>query len=170
MQLACSDEDLALLPVTWGRSANSLDNRMTPVHTFDTGKIILKNIRFEKGGYQPMDDSSYMEFHLAGAALNGKQAGLLSFDFTSIAADLPARRMRISWLSDDNKECGAGQSLMMTATNGRLIVPLDGFPSWLNAKKISAIRIEMDETPGRSAFNIANIRLEQRIMTTTGFD
>ena len=117
-----------------------------------------------------MDDSSYMEFHLAGAALNGKQAGLLSFDFTSIAADLPARRMRISWLSDDNKECGAGQSLMMTATNGRLIVPLDGFPSWLNAKKISAIRIEMDETPGSSAFNIANIRLEQRIMTTTGFD
>jgi hypothetical protein len=170
MQLACSDEDLAQLPVTWGRSANSLDNRMTLVHTFDTGKIILKNIRFEKGGYQPMDDSSYMEFQLAGAALNGKQAGLLSFDFTSIAADLPARRMRISWLSDDNKECGAGQSLMMTAANGRLIVPLDGFPSWLNAKKISAIRIEMDETPGSSAFNIANIRLEQRIMTTTGLD
>ncbi len=167
MQLACSDEDLALLPMTWGRSASSLDKRMTTVHIFDTGRITLKNIRSENGRYQPVDDSSYIEFHLSGAPLNGNQAGLLSFDFTS-NADKPARRMHISWLSDENKICGPGQSLMLTATNGKLIVPLDGFPSWLNAKNISAIRIGLDENHKSSAFSIANTRLEQRIMTANG--
>lgn len=169
MQLACSDEDLALLPTTWGRSASSLDKRMTTVHTFDTGRITLNKIRFGNGRYQPLGDSSYIEFHLAGATLNGKQAGLLSFDFTS-NADKPARRMRISWLSDENKICGPGQSLMMTATNGRQIVPLDGFPSWLNAKNISAIRIALDDDHKSGAFSIANTRLEQRIMSATGLD
>jgi hypothetical protein len=57
---------------------------------------------------------------------------------------------------------------MLTATNGKLIVPLDGFPSWLNAKNISAIRIGLDENHKSSAFSIANTRLEQRIMTANG--
>lgn len=161
-QRSFSQSDFQKIPVAWGRSENSLKNKMTLIKSLDGISPSLHQLTLESRAYKVNGVDPGFSLDISSLALSGHDAGLLRFDFT--CADKSAEpRIQVFWWGDDHEISFESSSIKFTADNGTLIVPLDASPLWLTLKKLKGIRIDLDNASACSAFSVSNIGLFQRL-------
>ena len=161
-------EDLQALPASWGRSAASLAPTLstllrlpadTPSRTNGVAKTGPDTWAIE--GPDP-----YVRFDIAGHALSGRQAGVLSFDFRCATPEATPS-IGLYWSTPQSPE-GQTTLLRFVGRQGRLIVPVDSAPSWLLAGRIDSLRFDIEgDATGCGTFSIRDIELSARRATQT---
>lgn len=154
--------DLRYIPASWGHSAVLLESEMTLVHTLksDSHSLLhsiekIDNSRFMITGIDP-----FIRFNISDWNLMGREAGVLSFDF-SCEQHGPDPILELYWASSQNNE-SEQTVLRFNGVEGRLIIPLDADPAWLLADKIKSIRLDIANHRSCRSFSIDNIKLFQR--------
>jgi hypothetical protein len=150
------------LPVSWGRSLKSLKNEMRLVKSVPTGSSpLLHSVRDNGVGYYRIDGPNpSITFDVSEWKLNGRDAGILTFDFTcKDASKKPS--LGVYWSS---KTTGPSEATVVrfNARMGALVVPLDAAPRWLLAEGINTLRFDIADPAPCAAFSIVNVRLWQR--------
>jgi hypothetical protein len=136
--------DLGMIPVAWGRSERSLSARM---------ELIAKLDALRKDGPGVVADLSRLE-------ISGRSAGLLRFEL-SCAGRKGKPRIAVRWWGDDSGPSEAA-SLVFTAKQGALIVPLDAYPRWVLLRRPRGLSIAPDEAGACEAIGVGNAALYQR--------
>ena len=156
-------QDLMSVPASWGRSAASLEKQLVPVLKIaEATPETLNSVQaLGDGKYTVTGEDPYIRFNLSGSMLSGRQAGLLSFDFSCESPQaIPA--LGLYWATLDSPE-GQTTFFRFLGRQGKLIVPVDSAPSWLLASRIKSIRLDIDgETSGCREFSIRNLELLAR--------
>ena len=165
MRLVFTHEDLGQVPVTWGRSYETLKRRMTPVVTLDLAKASLHDIEHKGEWLSATGKSPYLETSLDGSDISGKKAGLLYFEFECKAGKPHDCLFTVGWWAEGRKSPEESQSLTFKARSGRIIVPLDSHPDWLMTDRVGGIRITLPEKSHCQTMRIGNASLQQRVMT-----
>ena len=160
-------KDLRGVPASWGRSVASLEKELSvPVLKVDSaapsgfsGVRVLGN-----GSYAIEGSDPHVRFDISESALSGRQAGVLSFDF-SCEQPSAAPMVGIYWSAP-----GVPESEMTFLTfrghQGRLLVPIDSAPSWLLAGKLNTLRFDIDgDSTGCQKFTLRNVELLARNAT-----
>lgn len=92
--------------------------------------------------------------------LAGKDAGIVSFDFTCNKKNTKPR-LELYW-SADNYAISEKTVIRFNVHNGHVIVPLDAMPRWLASQHIKKIRIDLQKQTDCKVFSIKNLKLGQR--------
>ena len=71
--------------------------------------------------------------------------------------------MRVYWWGDEMQGAEPSQSLIFTASNGTVIVPLDAYPGWLSLKQAKGLRVELESASTCQTLSIQRASLNQRI-------
>ncbi|MGZ8933261.1 MAG: hypothetical protein ACXW04_00030 [Methylobacter sp.] len=154
--------DLRAIPASWGRSFATLDNKMHKVQAVDD--VVPSNMnsimRQSDGYYRVIGDDPFIRFDISKLHLKGRDAGIISFDFTCKKME-GAPIIEIYWSSPSNSE-GALTVVRLDGHNGRLIVPIDAMPAWLLAPHILSVRFDVLDRASCEAFKFENIRFLQR--------
>lgn len=153
--------DLRKVPVAWGQSASSLNAIMKHIVDLDFAHAGLHDLVAEGDTYRVIGSDPYFWLNLTQQNLAGESAGLLRFDFNCVGASNP--QLRIFWWGDDMSGAIQTQSLILTAANGSLIVPLDAYPGWLEMKKVKGLRIDMETSGACQKYSVKKASLNQRI-------
>jgi len=150
------------IPVSWGRSASTLEPKMREVKRLLAGApATLTDAVAENGGdYRVTGADPHITFDVTGWRLSGSQAGILSFDFTCEAAG-PPPVIELYWATDRTDESET-TVLRFNGRNGRMLVPLDSAPAWLLAQQIRRLRFDVASRDSCRSFRIDNVRLYQR--------
>lgn len=153
---AFAPADLALLPVAWGRSEESLSTRWHRVVSLSPARALP--------GAQP-DDTANPGFRLDLSALEvgGDEASLLRFDLACLdrAAD---PRLRVAWSGESEGVPDAAGELVFTGDDGTLIVPLAAYPRWSTLDAAREITIRLDDAGACGSMRIENAGLYQAEM------
>jgi hypothetical protein len=168
LDLIYRKQDLESLPASWGRSSQSLQSKVSsvlkiPTEIPDTGKSINT-----LGGsqYLIVGEDPQVRFNVAASNLSGRQAGLLSFDFSCESPEA-VPTIGLYWTTPKTSE-GSTTFLTFRGHQGRLIVPVDSAPSWLLADRIDTVRFDIDgDSAGCKKFAIRNVELLARKATLT---
>jgi hypothetical protein len=153
--------DLQKLPIAWGRSRRSLGRRMTGIIAIDSAPRQLINMVAHEERLDVTGTDPQIAFDLSASKIAGKDAGLLSFDFS--CPDKTAEpRVRVFWWGDDQEGPSEAASTRFVADAGPLIIPLDAFPRWITLKLVKGISIHLDNASACSSFGIRDIWLNQR--------
>lgn len=154
--------NLEKLPASWGKSIGTLEKNMVAVSDLTSIKPVLndvdvtdENIFFVKGG------DPYTWYDLSNISLAGKSAGLLKFDFECIAKH-QSPVLQIFWWGDEQAGAFEEASILLSGSNGTLIVPLDASPRWLLLDHIKGIRIDLSNPEACTSYRIKNLSLHQR--------
>ena len=158
---AFTTQDLAQIPVAWGRSESSLVKRMTLVKRIDPILPATDGLDFENGVYKVTGKDPQMTFDLSRFALSGDDAGLLRFDFSCLGRKSEPK-IQVFWWGDTQTGPAETRSLRFTAENGVLIVPMDAYPRWLALGHILGIRIELAHSKSCGAIRVKNMAFFQR--------
>lgn len=149
--------DLRKIPVAWGQSAGSLRHAMRRVADLDFSRAELHDpAQVGNAGAAPYVWTDSTQQNLA-----GRSAGLLQFNLACGGATTP--RIRVSWWGDHMGSPHPSQSLVFTAANGTVIVPLDAYPSWVELDRVKGIRIDLEPVGACKAFVVQHATLNQRI-------
>jgi hypothetical protein len=153
--------DFQKIPVSWGRSERSLSKKMTsPVSLAGlsptTSQVLLKD-----GSYKVEGNDPQLIFDVSKLGVNGRNAGLLKFDFKCLD-ETAEPRMQVFWWGDHRSGPHEALSVRFTANNGTLIVPLDASPWWTGLRHVKGMRIDLDNPSACRAFDIENIALYRR--------
>jgi len=160
-QRAFAISDLRKLPVSWGRSERSLQNKMVLVGGLDGIPKRYNHVVADNNGYKVTGNDPFVRMDVSGMSISGRDAGLLKFDFTC-HGQRKEPRIQIFWWGDNHYHPFEASSLKFTAETGTLIVPLDSSPSWLTLHSVRGIRIDLHDASACSAFSIENAGLYQR--------
>lgn len=127
---AYATSDLNKLPLAWGKSILTLQDRMV--------KVADLNLLSKK-----MYGAQKISYDLSSLNLCPKDAGLLLLNFRSDAAT----KIKIEFLGDEMKDADAifSSEFYANVKDNVAIVPLDSYPSWLALKKVKKIVISADE-------------------------
>lgn len=150
------------IPASWGRSWASLHNKLVEVKMLEEGATVQTNdvVRDEDGFYQRIGGTPYVRFEMSDMNMSGRDAGVLSFDYS--CQDIgPEAELEIAWATADNGEQG-GMAMRLHARNGRLLVPMDSSPAWLLAKKIVSLKFSPVGKDVCASFSVRNVKLFQR--------
>jgi len=154
-------QDLKAVPASWGRSLSSLKTKMqkVPVAPSMSGFNSIKPL--DHGEFLIEGADPYVRYDISKANLSGKDAGLLSFEFS--CEDPSASPMvNIYWASSGNPE-GAQTVFSFKGESGHLIVPVDSAPAWLLASKLLTLRFDIEEGAETcTKFKLQNIELMRR--------
>lgn len=154
--------DLLKLPIAWGRSARTLQGRMTLVgelpSPFQTFHVSPMGDAYKVEGEDPQ-----VSFDIAHFDVSGRQAGLLKFDF-ACRGQKAEPRLKVFWWGDGRGGAFEEASLRFTAENGTLIAPLDVSPWWYVLEHVKGIRIDLDNPQACEAFRLSNLGLYQRAL------
>lgn len=160
MQQTFAVADLQKVPSAWGQSEKSLSLAMKPMMELEVEKAQLHDLVLMKGLLNPIGDDPYLWLDLTDKKLAGKDVGLLGFDFVCQGA--AATRLQVFWWGGEDSGSSADRSLRLTAVNGRVIIPLDAYPNWLEIQHIKGLRIDLDSVNACQYFSISNVNLLQR--------
>ena len=161
MQHVFAIPNLHKVPVAWGRSSDTLATAMKPVVTLDLTKPALHDLSGSGGIFQASGPDPYFWFDLSNLGLGGQSAGLLVMDVTCEGGTDP--RIHVFWWGDGMQGTAANQSLLFTAAKGRLIVPLDAYPGWLELQQVKGLRVGLDTANACRVFTVSNASLQQRV-------
>lgn len=153
--------DFEKIPVSWGRSVQSLNPKMTK--TVDLNKLspALHHVFSFNGVYKIEGNDPQLTFDISALGVTGINSGLLKFNFNCI--DKAAEpRIQIFWWGDDRYGPFEWSSVMFAADNGEMIIPLDASPWWVGLHKVKGIRIDLDNVIACNAISIKNISLYRR--------
>jgi len=156
-------KDLQQLPISWGSSQKTLNNRMNNIKDINFSIIGFNNTKvIEPEKYQVTGDDPSIVYDISQQVISGSDAGILSFDFTCDKENTKPR-MQVFW-SADNYEMNEVTSVHFNVHNGHVILPLDVAPRWLSAKHIKNIRIDLADKNSCPIFSIKNLSLGKRIL------
>lgn len=164
-------QNLESLPASWGRSAKTLEKGLAPVLHIasDAPSSMNAVLTLGDGRYAITGEDPYVRFDLSVGKPSGRQAGLLSFEF-SCASPEAMPMVGVYWSTPGQPE-GAATFLTFRGRQGRLIVPVDSAPSWLLAERIDSIRFDVDgSTTGCETFAIRDVALLARTATQQAAD
>lgn len=153
--------DLRKVPVAWGQSAGSLNGAMKHIVDLDFLHAESHDLIQEFGNYRIVGTTPYLWLNLAPQNIAGQSAGLLKFDLTCDGAPNP--RMRVYWWGDEMQGAEPSQSLIFTASNATVIIPLDAYPGWLSLKQAKGLRVELESASTCQTLSIQRASLNQRI-------
>ena len=153
--------DLRKVPVAWGLSLHSLEPVMKNVVILDIATSELHDLTTVDGVFQVSGPDPYLWINLSSYNLSGQSAGLLKFDFICKGSTSP--RIQVFWWGDKMQGAEPEVSMIFTAINGSLIVPLDAYPGWLQLNHLNGLRIDLDSVGACSTISIKNISLQQRV-------
>jgi hypothetical protein len=153
--------DLRKVPVAWGLSLHSLESVMKNVVSLDISTSELHDLTTVDGVFQVSGPDPYLWINLSNYKLSGQSAGLLKFDF--ICKGSPNPRIQVFWWGDKIQGPDTEMSMVFTAANGSLIIPLDAYPGWLQLNNLRGLRIDLDSVGACSTISIKNISLQQRV-------
>jgi hypothetical protein len=154
--------NLQWIPVSWGRSAATLEPKMREVKRLPAGgPATPTNVVAEVGGaYRVTGADPHITFDVTAWHLSGRQAGILGFDFACESAGSPPV-IELYWATDGTDESET-TVVRFNGRNGRMLVPLDSAPAWLLAREIRHLRFDIASSDSCRSFRIDNIRLYQR--------
>ncbi|WP_435488390.1 hypothetical protein [Variovorax sp. ZT4R33] len=164
-------QNLESLPASWGRSAKTLENGLAPVLRIQAdAPSSMSAVRpVGDGRYAITGEDPHVRFDLSGSKPSGRQAGLLSFEF-SCTSPQAVPMVGVYWSTPDQPE-GATTFMTFRGRQGRLIVPVDSAPSWLLAERIDTIRFDVDgSVAGCETFSIRDVALLARTATQKAAD
>jgi hypothetical protein len=159
---AISPGDLSYIPASWGRSFESLEKQLRPVTKIrpqDRGSLNALDVT-AAGEFIVQGVDPHVRFDLTKFGLDGREAGILAFDFSCKAAG-PPPVLEVYWASGDKGESESAVA-RFTGVDGRMLVPLDAFPSWLLAKRLRTLRFDVQAKESCTSFRIENVQLLQR--------
>lgn len=161
LQKAFSNYDLLKLPVAWGRSETTLHERMVRVASLDGRSSGTQELSSEDGTLTVDSSHPFANFNLSDLDLAGRDAGLLRFDFA--CTDMQTEpRIQVFWWGDGQSGPFGASSVMFTAADGALIVPLDASARWLMLARVNGIRLGLANAAACRAFTLKNVGLFQR--------
>ena len=163
-QEAFSVSDLGKIPVAWGRSESSLQERMDRIAPLDSLVPTVHDLAVTDGRYRVTGPDPYLTFDLAPLAIAGRTAGLLRLEFTCLNRTAEPRLL-VSWREDQQAGPDEAASVRFTADDGVLLVPLDAFPRWLTLDHIRGLRLDLDDPSACGAMMIKDLALHQRAAT-----
>ena len=155
--------DLQQLPISWGNSQKTLNERMSNIKGISftaTGFNNAKAIGSEK--YQVIGNDPFIVYDISQHVISGSDAGILSFDFLCDKENTKPR-MQVFWSADDYG-ITEKTSVRFNAHNGHVIVPLDAMPRWISAGQIKQVRIDLQNHTDCNVFSIENLKISQRIL------
>ena len=155
--------DLQKIPRAWGASFESLQATLQPVKTLDATMITTQHA-VEKTGqttYRIAGKEPSLTFNIETLKLNGKDAGILAFDFSSNRPRALAT-IQIDWEGHVTDPPGTVNRISFSVKNGKVLVPLDDAPRWLLTEGIKTIRLAIVEPVPFKAFTLSNVALFQR--------
>jgi len=146
------------IPSSWGRSLTSLPLQKVSDIPLEP-KPILQAIESLGGDrYKVIGANPSITLDVSSLNLNGREAGLLAFDFT--CQKRSKGKLAIRWESA-SAPTDPEAVVKLTPRNGKQIVPLDAAPRWLLAKDIKTLKFEpFDEAC--TEFSVSNFSLYQR--------
>ena len=157
-----SVSDYRKIPVAWGRSVDSLKNRMTLVRSLDEVPVRLFQLSSEEENYKVTGRDPQLVFDVSSFNFSGRDGGLLKFDFKCVGMNT-SPKLQVFWWGDEREKPFERSSVRLSAENCTLIVPLDASPWWLTLGKINGIRIDLHNSNACRAFRVDNIGLYQRM-------
>lgn len=161
-QMAFSMQEIQKIPVSWGRSEASLLKKMTSMAELNDLTPTLHHLAEGKGFYKVTGSDPFLTYDLSSFHISGRNAGLLRFEFNCFRMR-SAVKIRVSWNGNNENKVNNFSSLLFTAENGVLIVPLDSYPLWLARKEIGKINIKLEDSKSCSSFDLKNMKLMQRV-------
>lgn len=152
--------DLRKVPVAWGQSVSSLSIAMKHNNDLDFSHAGLHDLATEGDVFRVTGSDPYLWLDLTQQNLAGKSAGLLKFNFNCDGGGYP--QLRIFWWGDDMQGADPSQSLVFTAANSTVIVPLDAYPGWLGMKQVKGLRVDLETAGACQKFSVKHASLNQR--------
>lgn len=155
--------DLQKIPRSWGESFESLKSALRPVKEIDAATSVeLHSVKKTgQNTYQIVDKDPFIVFNVEKLNLNGRDAGVLAFDFSSDSRRVPVI-LKVYWGSRSTGAPSENTVVHFSAKQGKVIVPLDAAPRWLLAEGIKTVRVDVAEPAPCSTFSISNVTLFQR--------
>jgi hypothetical protein len=156
-------QDLQQLPISWGSSKKTLDKNMIKNKEVKfTAKGFNNTKAIDNESYKVLGSDPFIVYDISKYNLAGKDAGLLSFDFTCDNKNAKPK-LELYWSADDY---GITEKTVVrfNVHNGHAIVPLDAMPRWMNARHIKNVRIDLQNQTDCKVFSIKNLNLNQRVL------
>lgn len=163
-QMAFSMPEIQKIPVSWGRSEASLLKKMTSIAELDRLTPTLHDLAEGKGHYKVTGSDPFLTYDLSKLHISGRNAGLLRLEFNCFRMR-SAVKIRVSWSGYDEDKVNNFSSLLFTAENGVLIIPLDSYPLWLARREIGKIIIKLEDSRSCSSFELKDMKLMQRVFS-----
>lgn len=153
--------DLQKIPSAWGESFASLKSQLQPIKVVDATAVTQTHAvsPIIQTAYRITGEDPYISFDVTRLNLNGRDAGILAFDFSN-DKNAPAN-LEVYWGSRSLGGASEDTVVRFSAQPGKVIVPLDTAPRWLLAEGIQTIRFDVAD-PDLSTFSISNVTLLQR--------
>ncbi len=154
---------LAGLPSSWGRSLSSLQSQLRLIATMDEKTPITLNSleQTDKNRYKIIGNQPSISLDLRALKLDGRDAGLLAFNFSCASNQAPST-LKVLWSSQTDGAPNPNTSIQFNPQPGMQLVPLDAAPRWLLAKGISTIQIALENPSACTDFMLKDITLFQR--------
>jgi hypothetical protein len=158
---AVSASDLGKIPVAWGSSETSLQERMEALPKLGFLTPIVHDVVWTTGAIRVTGADPHLTFDLSRFAISGRDAGLLRLEFA--CQDQTAEpRIQLFWWGDEQTGPDERSSLRFTANDGVLLVPLDAFPSWLTLGHVRGLRLDLDDATACGAMIVKDLAFHQR--------
>lgn len=157
---AVGQKEFNKIPVSWGRSSNSLKEKMEPIVELSIAST--SQLTYENGIYKVLGSDPSLSFDMSGFTVSGRSAGLLKLDFACVNRNAEPR-IQIFWWGDNHEGPFEAASVRFTADDGALIVPMDASPRWVMMERIKGIRIDLDNPSACGAIKVNDAGLFQRI-------
>jgi len=155
-------KNLEKLPVSWGGSINTLEKNMTIVADLTSVVPSLHDLTSsDVGTFTVTGGDPYTVYDLSGFSLSGKSAGFLKLDFECISKQRPPG-LQVFWWGDEQSGGFEESSLLLSASNGTLLIPLDTSPRWMLLRQIMGLRIDLIDPASCGSYKIMNLSLHQR--------
>jgi len=159
-QHSFSTLNLQRIPVSWGRSEGSLMRRLKLVA--EIGDLPTMLIDLERGDdYRIIGNDPQLYFDLSSEQISGADAGMLRFDF-SCEGKSAEPQIQIFWWGDELGGPSEHSSLLFTADEGILLIPLDSYPLWTMLDSVKGIRIDLHNAVACESIDVTELALFQR--------
>ena len=142
--------NLEKLPISWGASLNSA--LISASHVLDLSQGAAVTV--SKG-------SSVMLWDLSKTGLSGGDAGLVSFSSVCVSGDEDVD-LTLEWSTEKQKIFGIKTRVNMELNSGKMLIPLDVYPSWIIAERAPNVYLTMSPKSRCATVRIDNLHLYQR--------
>jgi hypothetical protein len=153
---------LQWIPVSWGRSLDTLARKMDPVAVaLDESPHSLHDLAADGTSLRVVGPDPFLSYDVSARLIEPPQAGLLKFDFACTKRTAQPRLQLFFWGDAEGGPTESG-SFYFNAADGTMIVPLDAYPRYLNLATLRGLRFDLDNAEACSAISIRNVGLYQR--------
>ena len=153
------------LPIAWGKSTNSLSEKIETVLDENDFKVVGKNdiqVKSENT-YKILGNNPYISYSLSQYKLSGQSVGMLKFDFRC-TSKREEQKIQVFWWGDNQQGVYEENSVSFKVHNGTNIIPLDAAPRWYLLNRINGLRIDFRNSKACQSFSIKNLSLNARAL------